>query len=306
VKTKKGFTLVELLVVISIIAILLAVLIPSMNKAKETAKRVICSNGKKQIALAVAAYAPDFDGLLPWGGGIDPMYPATNGKNKLASGEPQDSERHPYLAFRGGAGDEEWMDLTGKAIPMRLGCLFVRGVVKDARIFYCPATPANDKNNQFESYIDPLPPTNTSREWGTLPQKFNVGANQWVRVGVTWFPVDLTVNRTEDLEGTPKWTARKFDRLESKIPFCSDRIWNTTAQKGMGDLTHNQGTQYGLNAAFKDGHVVYTKGPKTNADPPGPYGPFDEGIWTTFGATGAKSNKAYLRFQYIIYTAIQP
>jgi len=65
VKTKKGFTLVELLVVISIIAILLAVLIPSMNRAKEAAKRVICSNGKKQIALGIAAYAADYDGFMP-------------------------------------------------------------------------------------------------------------------------------------------------------------------------------------------------------------------------------------------------
>lgn len=300
---KKGFTLIELLVVISIIAMLLAVLIPSMNKAKETAKRVICSNGKKQIALGIGAYAPDYDGFLPWAGGYDPMYPATNKKNKAdTDGYPYDSDRHPYIAFRGGAGDEEWMDVNGKAIPMRLGCLFVRGVIKDARVFYCPATPATRKSYLHDSYIDPFLPDNTSREWGTLPQKFNVGSNQWVRVGVTWFPVDLAVKRLSTPEKAPMWTARKFERLESRIPFCSDRIWNTTAQKGMSELDHNQGSIYGLNVVFKDGHVVYAKGSKTKGDK----GPFDETVWKTFGETGASSSKAYLSFQYIIFTAIQP
>jgi len=178
----------------------------------------------------------------------------------------------------------------------------MRGIIKDARVFYCPATPATEKGYLYESYVEPLPPDNTSREWGTLPQKYNVGQNQWVRVAVTWFPVDLSVVREVGDVKFPHWTARKFEKLESRIPFISDKIWNTTAQKGMEDLTHNQGKQYGLNAAFKDGHVVYTKGPKTKGDK----GAFDEDVWTLFGSTGAGNQKAYLRFQYVIYSAIQP
>jgi len=58
----KGFTLVELLVVISIIAMLLAVLIPSLQKARQVAQRVICSNHQKTFSLANAAYATQFDG----------------------------------------------------------------------------------------------------------------------------------------------------------------------------------------------------------------------------------------------------
>ena len=58
---KRGFTLVELLVVISIIALLLAIIIPSMNKARETAKRVICSNQLKENARAIAIYADAYD-----------------------------------------------------------------------------------------------------------------------------------------------------------------------------------------------------------------------------------------------------
>jgi prepilin-type N-terminal cleavage/methylation domain-containing protein/prepilin-type processing-associated H-X9-DG protein len=53
----KGFTLVELLVVISIIALLLAILIPSLQKAREIAQRAICSNHLKTLGLANVTYA---------------------------------------------------------------------------------------------------------------------------------------------------------------------------------------------------------------------------------------------------------
>ncbi|HBG27876.1 MAG: hypothetical protein A2Y10_17250 [Planctomycetes bacterium GWF2_41_51] len=60
----KGFTLVELLVVISIIAILLAVLMPSLQKAREQGKTIICSNGQKQLGTAWYTYAVSNDGKI--------------------------------------------------------------------------------------------------------------------------------------------------------------------------------------------------------------------------------------------------
>lgn len=62
-KSKSGFTLVELLVVISIIAILLAVLVPAMSKAREQAKSTVCKSRMKQFALAVNLYAENNNGL---------------------------------------------------------------------------------------------------------------------------------------------------------------------------------------------------------------------------------------------------
>ena len=59
-----GFTLVELLVVISIIAVLLAILMPSLQKAREQARKVICSNNLRQMGIIWLIYAEDNDGSL--------------------------------------------------------------------------------------------------------------------------------------------------------------------------------------------------------------------------------------------------
>ena len=64
-----AFTLVELLVVIAIIAILAALLLPALSKAKAQAQRVQCVNNQRQLALTWHIYAGDFnDTLVPNGG----------------------------------------------------------------------------------------------------------------------------------------------------------------------------------------------------------------------------------------------
>ncbi|HBG28094.1 MAG: hypothetical protein A2Y10_16885 [Planctomycetes bacterium GWF2_41_51] len=60
----KGFTLVELLVVISIIAVLLAVLMPALNKARDNAKRVICNSNLHQWGIVMKLYDTDNKGLF--------------------------------------------------------------------------------------------------------------------------------------------------------------------------------------------------------------------------------------------------
>src|SRR6187397_514637 len=60
-----GFTLVELLVVIGIIAVLIALLLPSLLKAREQAQRVQCMSNLRQMVIACTAYASEHRGWYP-------------------------------------------------------------------------------------------------------------------------------------------------------------------------------------------------------------------------------------------------
>jgi prepilin-type N-terminal cleavage/methylation domain-containing protein len=64
-RTQRAFTLIELLVVIAIIAILAAMLLPVLAKAKEAGRRISCMNNVRQLATAGQLYIGDFQGVYP-------------------------------------------------------------------------------------------------------------------------------------------------------------------------------------------------------------------------------------------------
>lgn len=63
--SRRGFTLIELLVVIAIIAVLASMLLPALAKAKESGKRIACTNNQRQLGLAVMMFRDDNDSGYP-------------------------------------------------------------------------------------------------------------------------------------------------------------------------------------------------------------------------------------------------
>lgn len=97
-----GFTLVELLVVIAIIGVLVALLLPAVQAAREAARRAQCESNLRQLALAVLNFESN-EKILPIGmefeKGEEPAWTTKLGKNWIISVLPQMEQQGLYDAF---------------------------------------------------------------------------------------------------------------------------------------------------------------------------------------------------------------
>ena len=140
-KSRSGFTLIELLVVVAIIAILAAMLLPTLSKARERARQAVCINNLKQIGLGFAMYTQDNDGWFPF---------MTDHENWTYSGAIfyWNSLILPYVT-------NPIPDAQGNintATAFRYTFLTTQGYVRSKNFFRCPSAPAKLQHHCI--YVD--------------------------------------------------------------------------------------------------------------------------------------------------------
>jgi prepilin-type N-terminal cleavage/methylation domain-containing protein len=245
-KRKQGFTLVELLVVIAIIALLMGLMLPALNKAREQARRIVCSSSLRQIGIAILSYSSDTDRLPFYGETLVRPPPADGGDTGTI---------HPYVVYRADVTYEG--HVGGTPVPLRLGCLYARGYIADPKVFYCPSN--KSPTYMYKSYTKP-------GKWGTFPQAFNT-TNQWIRIGYAYYPIDENIAKEPDSSGVtsllvPIATQKIMSRLDKNSPYASDFLWwsrSDICHKAGIDKATNLIQNGGINALFKDGHVRFVK-----------------------------------------------
>jgi len=196
-----AFTLVELLVVIGIIGVLIAILLPSLSKARESAVRTACMSNLRQLGMAFRIYGTTYKDVCPIG--------------YLKGGEKQFAYMASWDAGGPTPNGTRW-----QFIPVGMGQLAYARLTQTPQAFYCPkesdtqfmfdAQPPGNAGNLWHFYNDPPSPRQTG------PGRMHCRLGYLARPTGA-YPLDGTL--VPELETAPNtWTPGypKFSRLKNK------------------------------------------------------------------------------------------
>lgn len=113
---RPAFTLIDLLVSITVIAVLISIMLPSISGVRELTRRVICASNTRQIGLGLAMYADDYAGSLPY--------------SEYSTKFRGQSQPHNMIIVRGTDQSSGWDGL---------GLLFSNDYLNAPQVFYCPS-----------------------------------------------------------------------------------------------------------------------------------------------------------------------
>jgi type II secretory pathway pseudopilin PulG len=114
--------LIELLIVVAIIGVLAALLLPALARARDQAKQIACVNNLRQIGIAIASYAGDYDGEIPSGHGALGCYQC--GQNVC----PDRGTMFMYLKYA----------TMSASQGIGFALLYEGNYTQNARLFFCP------------------------------------------------------------------------------------------------------------------------------------------------------------------------
>ncbi len=211
-RPRRGFTLVELLVVVSIIALLIAILLPSLKKAREQAKEVLCLTRTKAMGTGVLTYSAEYSGKLP-----GPLHPAVYRNQTLQSYQAVGYSLAQAKYNR----NRQLTWVIAEAMGQRGGDSGTTNVTDDAAT--CPAMEGTYTDEHFERFY-----SETGKR--VFPTHFalnNYGSES--PEGNSSSSLELTARKTNPPEyfgyspppGFPADTARSPQPL-SRIPKASD------------------------------------------------------------------------------------